>query len=192
MSETTITERQLEPCFDIEEFMNLSREKRLGGAVLERLASVWEEWLGRLMVREIHAPGVSWLAVWLPESVEQAVDESWAQSPSEGFLLNTLAQYMCMSAVQELLPQVQVDGCAPSPAPTPALRGALDTVGLPYRGEESALLGRRYAVLTYYPFRGGCEVCHMRPLCPKGNNAGDNASIVLPGHERTPGQDGGN
>ena len=45
MSETTITEHQLQPYFDIEEFMGLCQEKRLGGAVLERILGQWEAWL---------------------------------------------------------------------------------------------------------------------------------------------------
>lgn len=187
MSETTITEQQLKPYFDMEEFMALSQEKRLGGAVLERLLDQWEAWQPRLRACRITSGGASWLAVWLPEEVETAVDEAWAQSPSDGFLLNTLAQYLCMSAIQDRLPQVAAGGCAPSPKPTSELRTVLAELGLPYKGEDSALLGRRYAVLTYFPFKGGCEVCHMRPLCPKGQGRGENASIVLPGHERDQG-----
>lgn len=185
MSGTTITEHQLQPYFDIEDFMALSQEKRLGGAVLERLLGLWETWLPRLRACQITSGASSWLAVWLPEEVEAAVDEAWAQSPSEGFLINSLAQYLCMTGVQELLPQVEAGGCAPSPRPTPELRAALAEQGLPYKSGDSSLLERRYAVLTYFPFRGGCEVCHLRPVCPKGQGRGENASIVLPGHERT-------
>lgn len=187
MSETTITEHQLQPYFDIEEFMGLCQEKRLGGAVLERLLGQWEAWLPLLKARQISSGSTSWLAVWLPEEVETAVDETWAQSASEGYQLNVLAQYLCMSAIQELLPQVAAGGCAPSPKPAAELRAALEELGLPYKGEDSSLLGRRYAVLTYYPFKGGCEVCHMRPMCPKGQGRGDNTSIVLPGYERNGG-----
>ena len=41
MSETSIAERQIQPYFDMEAFMNMSRETRLGGAVLERLVKLW-------------------------------------------------------------------------------------------------------------------------------------------------------
>lgn len=185
VSETTITERKLKPYFDIEEFMGLSQEKRLGGAVLERILGKWEQWLPLLRVCEVASGASSWLAIWLPKEVEDAVDEEWSQSPSEGFQLNVLAQYLCMSGVQELLPQVEAGGCAPAPKPVPELRKALAELGLPYQGEDSSLLGRRYAVLTYYPFKGGCEVCQMRAMCPKGQGKGESASIVLPGHERS-------
>ena len=112
------------------------------------------------------------------------MDETWAQSASEGFQLNALAQYLCMSAIQDVLPQVAAGGCAPSPKPSPGLRTALAGLGVPYKDEDSSALGRRYAVLTYYPFKGGCEVCYMRPQCPKGQGRGENATVVLPGYER--------
>ncbi|MDE7372148.1 MAG: hypothetical protein K2N07_10515 [Desulfovibrio sp.] len=184
MSETTITEHQLQPYFDIEEFMGLCQEKRLGGAVLERLLGKWEAWQPLLKAAQVKSGSSSWLAVWLPEEVETAVDKTWAQSASEGFQLNALAQYLCMSAIQEVLPQVAAGGCAPSPKPSQELRSALAGLGLPYKDEDSSALGRRYAVLTYYPFKGGCEVCYMRPQCPKGQGRGENATVVLPGYER--------
>ena len=170
MSETSIAERQIQPYFDMEAFMNMSRETRLGGAVLERLVKLWGE--------------------WLPESVEQAVDEAWGKSPSDGFLINNLAQFLCMAAVQELLPEVEDGGCAPSPRPTSALREALVGLGLPYKSEESSLLSRRYAVVTHFPFRGGCEICHMQSHCPKGQGQTESASILLPGYEREEEEEG--
>lgn len=190
MSETSITERQIQPYFDMEAFMNMSRETRLGGAVLERLVKLWGEWLPELKVYEVGTDKISYLAIWLPESVEEAVDEAWGKSPSDGFLINNLAQFLCMAAVQELLPQVEDGGCAPSPRPTSALREALAGLGLPYKSEESSLLSRRYAVVTHFPFRGGCEICHMQSLCPKGQGQTESASILLPGYEREEEEEG--
>ena len=168
----------------MEAFMNMSRETRLGGAVLERLVKLWGEWLPELKVYEVGTGKISYLAIWLPESVEEAVDEAWGKSPSDGFLVNNLAQFLCMAAVQELLPQVEDGGCAPSPRPTSGLREALAGLGLPYKSEESSLLSRRYAVVTHFPFRGGCEICHMQSRCPKGQGQTESASILLPGYER--------
>ena len=184
MSETSIAERQIQPYFDMEAFMNMSRETRLGGAVLERLVKLRGEWLPELKAYEVGTGKISYLAIWLPESVEQAVDEAWGKSPSDGFLINNLAQFLCMAAVQELLPEVEDGGCAPSPRPTSALREALAGLGLPYKSEESSLLSRRYAVVTHFPFRGGCEICHMQSHCPKGQGQTESASILLPGYER--------
>jgi len=188
VSETSIAERQIQPYFDMEAFMNMSRETRLGGAVLERLVKLWGEWLPELKAYEVGTGKISYLAIWLPESVEQAVDEAWGKSPSDGFLINNLAQFLCMAAVQELLPEVEDGGCAPSPRPTSALREA--GLGLPYKSEESSLLSRRYAVVTHFPFRGGCEICHMQSHCPKGQGQTESASILLPGYEREEEEEG--
>ena len=190
MSETSIAERQIQPYFDMEAFMNMSRETRLGGAVLERLVKLWGEWLPELKAYEVGTGKISYLAIWLPESVEQAVDEAWGKSPSDGFLINNLAQFLCMAAVQEFLPEVEDGGCAPSPRPTSALREALAGLGLPYKSEESSLLSRRYAVVTPFPFRGGCEICHMQSHCPKGQGQTESASILLPGYEREEEEEG--
>ena len=164
MSEITVTEHEIRPYFDMEGFMTLSQESRLGGATLERLCKLWEEWMPQLRVCEIKTAKISYLAVWLPESVERQVDAAWEKSPSDGWQDNNLAQYMCMSAVQEVLPQVEDAGCAPAPRPTEALREALSGLGLEYR-EDAPTLNRRFALVTHYPFKGGCEICH--PTVPR-------------------------
>ena len=122
MSEAVIKEHSITPYFDMEGFMTLSQETRLGGAVLERLVKLWGEWMKELRVVEVTTGKISYLVVWLPESIEQAVDATWEKSPSEGWQDNNLAQFLCMAAVQQLLPQVEDAGCAPAPRPTEALR----------------------------------------------------------------------
>lgn len=186
--EAGVKTHDIQPYFDMEGFMVMSQEKRLGGAVLERLVDLWGQWLPQLKVCEISAGKISYLAVWLPESIEIDVDEAWEKSASDGFMINNLAQFMCMSAVQAMLPQVEDAGCAPSPRPTEALRGALEKMGLEYR-PGSSVLARRFAVVTHFPFRGGCEICHLQSECPKGQGQAESSSILLPGYER--GADGG-
>lgn len=183
MSEITVTEHEIRPYFDMEGFMTLSQESRLGGATLERLCKLWEEWMPQLKVCEIKTAKISYLAVWLPESVERQVDAAWEKSPSDGWQDNNLAQYMCMAAVQEVLPQVEDAGCAPAPRPTEALREALSGLGLEYR-EDAPTLNRRFALVTHYPFKGGCEICHLQSNCPKGQGKSEAASVVLPGYEQ--------
>ncbi|MDR3319449.1 MAG: hypothetical protein LBS77_00415 [Desulfovibrio sp.] len=168
----------------MEAYLALSQELRLGGAVAEHLINLWEQWLPILQVCEVRGEKISWLVVWLPESVENQVDESWKSSPSEGWLVNSLARFMCASAVQELLPEVEEVHCAPSPRPTQTLREALDKLGVPYK-EGAAILSRRYAMVTLYPYLGGCEICHLQNQCPKGQGKGESLSVVLPGYEKT-------
>ena len=185
MSETIVTEHnEMHPGFDLEGFMEMCHETRIGGATLETLATLWEEWDRKFRIAEINTGKISYLAVWLPQDVEERVDTLWGASASDGFLANTLAQYMCMTAVKDMIPEVEGSECAPSPRPTPALREALENLGVPYKGPESSLLSLRYAVVTHYPFRGGCEICHLQEMCPKGQGKGESAGFVLPGYER--------
>ena len=41
-------------------------------------------------------------------------------------------------------------------------------------------LARRYAVVTHYPYRGGCEICTLQQQCPK---SGGDMTVTLPGYE---------
>lgn len=171
------------PCFDLELFLSTSQERRIGGAVMDGLLGLWREWMPHLTAVRLEAQGRGYLLVWLDEPVEKAVDQAWEASPSSGFQRNALAQTLCMAAVHTALPEIEEAGCAPSPAPTPVLRKALAAAGLPYAGDGPAL-SRRYAVLTPFPFKGGCEICALRADCPKGRGMGDSAfSVLLPGHE---------
>lgn len=182
MEEPIFTEQQVQPEFDLEGFMNFARETRLANDALEKMLGLWAEWQQLLRVVQIQHGKNSWLAIWLPEAVETVIDKNWEAVPSEGFLLNNLAQYLCMAAVEQLLPQVADGGCAPAPKPTGALSAALAALGLGLDGGLN--LKRKYAILTHYPFKGGCEICAMQENCPKAHGQQEFASIVLPGHER--------
>ncbi len=184
MSEYTVETLSVTPYFDIEMIMSTSQETRIGGALMDRLAERWGRWLPELQARRIETDGQSYLAVWLGQTVEDEVDDLWEEAPSEAFLYNALAQSLCMSAVHGLLPEVEDAGCAPAPRPSPALDAALAAEGLPYLEDEGRQLVRRYAVTTYYPFKGACEICNLRPGCPKASGElQEGFSITLPGFE---------
>ena len=143
-------------------------------AAISRLAAIWRRWQGHLCGRTFSVEGGHGaVCVWLRPAVEAAVDEAWAVRPSEGFMLHTLALELCMAAVRHLLPQAAGlrAGCAPLPGFSSAQGSLLSGSGAPIAWEEGreaapALL-RRYAVLTWLPFRGGCEVCALRAGCGK-------------------------
>lgn len=168
---------------DLEDFMAFSQESRIDGGVMNMLTALWADWLRRLRAFRIVDGKKSWLGVWLPEEVETETDRLWAQSPSQGYLANALAQFLCMSAVREKLPQTADSACAPAPEPVLALKEGLAMGGLE-ADAETGLLKRRYAIVTWHPFRGGCEVCSLRENCPKGSASGGFASVTLPGHEK--------
>lgn len=183
MNECIVEKVEVTPYFDLENILQNAQESRLGGAALERLVRLWEEWVPEINVRVFDMGKVKYLAVWLNEKVEEAVDKSWADSPSQAYMDNALAQSLCMAAVNHVLPEVEDGGCAPAPRPTDKLRAALEGQGLPYKG-DGPTLSRRFAVVTHYPFKGGCEICHLQDQCPKGQGQSGASSVVLPGYEQ--------
>ena len=183
MSNYTFEKINATPYFDLELIMRNSQETRLGGEAFDRFLSLWEDWKSKLNVYTVDTGKIKYLVTWLPEEVEISIDDAWADSPSKAYADNALAQTLCMSAVHSILPEVENAGCAPAPRPTDNLRTALNEIGLSYK-EEGPSLSRRFAVVTHYPFKGGCEICHLQKNCPKGQGQSGEASFELPGYER--------
>ena len=136
MTAFTTEKIDVEPWFDMELFMGVSQETRLGGDVMDRFMTLWKNWLPHLTVKGIDTGKIKYLLVALDESVEQDVDKAWEGSPSNAFLYNALAQTMCMAAVHAVIPEVQDAGCAPAPKPTATLREALEAEGIPYSNDK--------------------------------------------------------
>lgn len=178
-----LTDIEDRPSFDLFSFMEMSHENRLGAATLNRLETLWEEWTSLFQAYLIDTGKITYVCAWLPQSVEEQIDKTWKVSSSEGFLMNSLAQFMCMSFIKLIMPEVEERGCAPSPRPTSTLRETLEKLGVPYKSETSSLLSLQYALVTHYPFRGGCEICHLQDHCPKGQGNVEEASVVLPGYD---------
>ena len=166
----------------MELFMGVSQETRLGGDVMDRFMTLWKNWLPHLTVKGIDTGKIKYL--WsLDESVEQDVDKAWEGSPSNAFLYNALAQTMCMAAVHAVIPEVQDAGCAPAPNPPPRCAKRWRPRVFRYSNDKDPILSRRYAVVTHYPFKGGCEICVLQSNCPKGQGQMEATSVVLPGYE---------
>ena len=127
-SDFTCERLETQADFDMIGFMELSKETELSGPVMDRIVELWDRWFQMLSVYKITCGKITYLAVWLPEEVETYIDETWDKTPSEGFLANSLAQFMCMQVVNDLMPQVSVEGCAPAPRPTESLRRALEAL----------------------------------------------------------------
>jgi hypothetical protein len=167
----TVETLKVIPCLDLELLLVNSGKTGLTGKVVDKLMKKWAAWVPLLYARRLLPEDQPYLAVWLDASVEAEVDKSFAASPSEGFLLNSLAQTLCMSAVHDLLPFVAETGCAPLPEFTPALAELLEQQGLrkpvPAGPEEKPplTLSRRYAVLTRYSFDLGCPDCALSEEC---------------------------
>lgn len=182
MSGYSAKDLEVNPYFDLELLMSVSQEGRIGSDIMDVLADAWDAWIPHAKARHIETPKGGYLLAWLDEAVEDAVDDKWEERPSEAFLFNALAQVMCMGIVHYLLPEVEDAGCASAPKPTDELADALEAEGVPYLVMGEPGLSRRFAVVTHYPFKGGCEICALRKDCPKANGTKD-FSITLPGHD---------
>jgi hypothetical protein len=176
MAETVVETLKLVPCLDLELLLVNSESACLKGKLVEKLLEKWAAWLPCLQARRLLLEDKAYLALWLDAAVEDEVDKVFASSPSEGFLLNSLAQTLCMTAVHDLLPRVAQTGCAPVPELTPALRAVLEGESLckpcsPLELEKRQWKpARRYAVLTWFSFGAGCPDCSLGEDCGKGMN----------------------
>ncbi len=161
----TIETIEAVPYFDLELYMILSQNKRVDSQTAFLVEELWNRYKPHLNIRRITIQSTGYLAVWLDKFVEDEVNALWDSSPSQAFTSNSLAQAMCMAVVREHTPEVAMNSCAPVPKPNPPLRKALSDLGLAWEGQDT--LGRQYAMLTYMPYRGGCEICYLQKSCPK-------------------------
>lgn len=164
--------------FDLETFMMLSETRRIEGGLAARLEKDWERLFPRLKAFRL-GERKGYLVVFMEPSVEEEVDELWNKTPSRGFELQTLAQAMIMSAMQELLPEAGARGCAPVPEPNKILKRSLKPLGLEFH--NTGAMNVKYGVLTRIPSSGGCEQCYLRESCPRAG------ASPLSGPSRTPG-----
>lgn len=148
-------------------FLQTAEASRLDDRDATECLVLWEEWRAHLSCVAVTAGGQAFLAVWLDGQVDRAVDAAWGKSPSRGFLLNALAQTLCMCAVRDRIPEIAAAGCAPAPCPTPELTQALTAAGLPARAGGGLAFSLRYVVVTPFPFSGGCNACALAPACPR-------------------------
>lgn len=160
----------LDPMFDLELFMILSQNKRLDAPTAAIADECWEKWRDKMRGARIGSESAGYLLVWLEESVEREVNQAWDDSPSRAFTMNGVAQSMLMAAIRDLVPEVAAGGCAPVPQPTQALKKALKELGVSW--SDNAALERQYAMLTPYPFKGGCSICFLSDSCPNAGKHG--------------------
>ncbi len=167
-----IEEQPLAFEFTLEDYMILSRSKRVEhdtGDIIEKVLPTWGPHLHARKLTTMEPAGEQgYMLVWLDEGVENEVNQAWEGSPSRAFVLNTLAQTLLTAALRNAVPEISMQGatvCAPVPTPNKPLREALKAAGVPW--EEGAMLSRQYAMLTYAPFKGSCDICFVKAECPK-------------------------
>ena len=169
MEEATIETINAKPEFDLMYYLGVCGTNRIEHELLERIEAAWKDWKDRLHVYKIkpsHAKkDEGFVLIFLNKSVEEAVEDAWEKSPSEGMSFHNLGITMVMSAAQSLVPEVMEKGCAPLPRPGSEVLAAFEKLGLEWN-KETKSANRQYAVFTHMPHAGGCEICSLSDTCP--------------------------
>lgn len=168
MAKYTINPLQPQPEFDMVYFMDVAGETRVDQAMMDEFGPFWDKWSQEsLKAYELANPEGEgkFLLLYLDEQAENDIEGIWQDSPTGGLLFHALAITMVMSAAQGFVPELADGKCAPLPRPGEGVLGALEALGLTWN--EEGTVNRKYAVLTPYPYTGGCEVCYLSATCPK-------------------------
>ena len=160
-------ELDIQPEFDFSTFLFLAQVEEVGPQEMISVLNTWEKWLPSLKVYRL-GERKGHVLIYLEKDVEDQVDAIWKDSPSEGFKHEAIAQTMIMGTLKALMPELGEKECAPVPEPTKPLRRTLEKIGLDL--QESGAMNRKYATLTPYPHRYGCERCHLKDSCIKNMN----------------------
>ncbi|MFO7727502.1 MAG: hypothetical protein R6X11_04165 [Desulfonatronovibrio sp.] len=152
--------------FDMETFMGLAQLRDLEGREIVELLEFWQKWRPCLKIYFLGRKK-GYLAIYMQQEVEEEIDAVWEESPSRGFKLQALVQAMIVGILRELMPEISRNQCAPVPRPGKVLKKSLSRIGLELFDEGA--LNYKYSTLTYYPYRQGCDSCHLLSSCPKIN-----------------------
>ncbi|NCD24920.1 MAG: hypothetical protein EOL86_04905 [Deltaproteobacteria bacterium] len=168
----------VEPDFDFATFLFLAQIDQLGPREMLLVLDIWEKWRPLLKIHQL-GERKGHVLVYLEEPVEKEIDAIWKTSPSEGFKHEAIAQTMIMGTLKSLMPELGEKECAPVPEPTKPLRRTVEKLGLTMH--ESGALSRKYATITPYPHRYGCERCHLKDTCIKNMNLDLSGLVPTPG-----------
>lgn len=168
MPKYDISPLQAKPEFDIMYFMEIAGESRIDQTIMNEFGPYWDKWarenLKAYELTNTEGEG-QFLLIFLDGEVDETIDAIWEDSPTHGLYFHSLAITMVMTATQGFVPELMDGQCAPLPRPGEGLLGVFEELGLTWNEEGS--VNRKYAVLTPYPYNGGCEVCYLSESCPK-------------------------
>lgn len=168
MAKFTITPLSPKPEFDIVYYMDIAGESRIDQEMMDEFEPFWDKWAkNNLKAYEIVNPDGEgkFMLIFLDHEVDDSIEGIWQDSPTHGLLFHALAITMVMSTAQGFVPELQDGQCAPLPRPDDQMLEVFKELGLTWNQEGT--VNRKYAVLTPYPYNGGCEICYMSDTCPK-------------------------
>ncbi|MBI9078998.1 MAG: hypothetical protein JEY79_04565 [Pseudodesulfovibrio sp.] len=168
MAKYVISDLKPTPEFDFMYYMEIAGETRVDQDLMDEFEPFWDKWVkNNLKAYEISNPEGEgkFVFIYLDQEVEDTIEGIWQDSPTHGLLFHALAITIVMSSAQGFVPELQNGKCAPLPRPGEGVLGAFEELGLTWNQEGT--VNRKYAVLTPYPYNGGCEICYMSDSCPK-------------------------
>jgi len=172
MAKFDITPLTPQPEFDMMYYMDIAGETKIDQEIMDEFEPFWDKWAKEnLKAYEINNPEGEgkFVLIYLDQAVDDTIEGVWQDSPTHGLLFHALAITMVMSTAQGFVPELHDGQCAPLPRPGEGMLGAFKELGLTWNDEGTINL--KYAVLTPYPYNGGCEICYMSDTCPKSTTA---------------------
>lgn len=168
MGKYSITPLTPQPEFDIMYYMEIAGETRVDQDAMDEFGPFWDRWakesLKAYELKNTEGEG-TFVLIYLDEAAEEVIEGIWQDSPTHGLLFHALGITMVMSAAQGFVPELADGQCAPLPRPGQGVLDAFAELGLTWNQEGT--INRKYAVLTPYPYNGGCEICYLSDNCPK-------------------------
>ncbi len=175
------TPREVHPSFDLETYMFLAQSPTISPVHLMNMSAQWERWYPFLHAYTF-GENKGYLLVYLDHEVEVELDALWKKSEEEAFLHEALAQSMIMGTLRLFIPELSATQCAPLPEPNKILKKSLEKIGITLTNRGT--FGFKYASLTPYPQKTGCDKCFLRTTCPKKLGLGSQQSYTIPGAMR--------
>ncbi|WP_456324175.1 hypothetical protein [Desulfonauticus submarinus] len=152
---------------DLSFYLEMSGKPNLDAGEVGLITKHWQRWFSFFNAYTLGEPK-GFLIIFLGKEVEKEIEAAWVTSPSKGYALDLMAKTMLMSAVKEFIPELATLKCAPVPKVNKQIRRKVASVGLEVK--KNGILNHKYAVFTYFPYKGGCEVCLLKENCPGANN----------------------
>ncbi len=113
--------------------------------------------------QRLHVTNESYLLTWFDRKLENILADLWFSSPSAAFALHEQMNQQILSTLQNQLPEICTHGCAPLPACKPELNRILRDFDI--QQNKNGQLDQIYAVLTFWPWKGGCTACSLKNSC---------------------------
>ncbi len=173
---------EVHPRFDLQSYMFLAQTQTLSPQRILAMTELWEKWYPLLNVYTF-GEKKGYLLVFLEHAIEPEMEELWKKSQEQAFLDEALAQTMIMSTLRLFIPELSTTKCAPLPEPNKTLKRSLSKLDITLTNRGT--FGYKYATLTYYPGRSGCDKCFLRSSCPKKLGLGSQQTYTMPGASPT-------